>query len=201
MEIRRQSLIKKILLVLLLGMLAFVLLNFGFFSQNIRFYLGQVGEKNDMSSVVDSTGQMNPDTLVISNLGVTAPIVFPISNTEGAYQIALRDGVAHYPGTAHAGEVGNMYIFGHSSDFVFSAGDYKTIFSLLPKIEEGTEIEISDSLGRRFVYKVSRSYATDKNDLTVLSQDTGSKKILTLQTSYPIGTALRRWIVIAEIIE
>jgi HemK-like putative methylase len=70
--------------------------------------------------------------LSIPSLSIEAPIQFIDKADEKTFQAALKNGVVHYPGTALAGEFGNMYIFGHSSDYIWSKGHYKTIFAVLP---------------------------------------------------------------------
>jgi LPXTG-site transpeptidase (sortase) family protein len=140
-----------------------------------------------------------PNTLVIPALGIEAPVIYVTETTETVYQEALRDGVVHFPGTALPGQPGNTYIFGHSSDYVWSAGDYKTVFAKLPQIELGTEIELTDADGELFRYVVTETKVVGPRDLSVLDQFNNEKRILTLQTSYPLGTALQRYIVVAEI--
>jgi len=120
--------------------------------------------------------------------------------SEKTYQAALQNGVVHYPGTAKPGEAGNVYIFGHSSDYLWSRGNYKTVFALLPRVEIGALVNLSNEEGEIFTYTITDKFVASPKDTQLLSQDTGGKKILTLQTSYPIGTALKRYIVIAELI-
>ena len=186
-------------LIVLLFVAAYVALNASYFSK-------QVGHQLNPTETTDSVdaGQSNnsePNRIRIPSLGITAPIVTPDGTTEQLYQEALKRGVVHYPGTADVGTVGNAYIFGHSSDFVFKGGDYKTVFALLPQIQKDAEILVSDKDGNEFTYKVVESFVANSNDVKLLDQNTNGEKILTLQTSYPIGTALKRWIVKARITE
>lgn len=149
---------------------------------------------------IPSGGQkMEPDTLIIPSLGIKTPVVYAQEANEKVFQAALINGVAHYPGTASPGESGNIYIFGHSSDYIWSKGKYKTIFADLPKIKIGSEIWLSGVDGRAYLYIAKESFVAGAKDVEFLSQDTGGKKILTLQTSWPLGTALKRWIVKAEL--
>lgn len=141
-----------------------------------------------------------PDTLKIATLGIEAPVVYVNEKTETVYQQALRNGVVHFPDTALPGQPGNVYIFGHSSDYLWSAGEYKTIFAKLPGIELGTVIEITDASGQLFSYSVIETKVVGPRDLSVLDQYNNERSLLTLQTSYPLGTALQRYIVIAELL-
>jgi len=135
--------------------------------------------------------------LDIPAVNVQAPIIFPESNHENLIQEALQNGVVHYFGTALPGEVGNVYLAGHSSDFVWAKGDYKTVFARLPKLKIGDEIKIA-SRAKTFIYRVIGTRIVSPQDMSVLDQPT-DKKLLTLQTSYPLGTAWRRYLVIAEL--
>jgi len=135
----------------------------------------------------------------VDSLNIRVPIVYVYSVSEKDFQAGLINGVVLYPGTALPGQLGNPYIFGHSSDYIWSKGRYKTIFAPLPKIALGAEIVITGNGGERFVYKVISSKKVASSDTSVLSQQGYAKKLLTLQTSYPVGTALARWVVVGEI--
>ena len=191
---------KKILIALLVLLAIFVILDFGYFSANGKFFFrGRTEVYQSPAPAIQPQKKTDPNLLSIASLGIEAPIVYPTANSETAYQAALVNGVAHYPGTPLPGELGNVYIFGHSSDFVFSKGHYKSIFATLPKIALGDQIVVSDPSGNAFTYTVTGSREVAADDLSVLDQHGKQKKLLTLQTSYPVGTALKRWIVIAEL--
>lgn len=146
---------------------------------------------------VQPTG--TPNQLVIASLNITAPIVYADATDDKTVQTDLQSGVVHYANTANPGTVGNCYIFGHSSDYLFTPGNFKTVFAVLPKIAIGDQIQISDSSGKIFVYTVTSTKVVAPNDTSVLSQDTNGARILNLQTSYPVGTALKRFIATAQI--
>ena len=138
------------------------------------------------------------DFIKIDKINVWAPIIFVNTVDEKEFQQALRKGVVHYPGTAMPGENGNCYVFGHSSDVPFVNHPYKAIFVDLPNLKIGDKITIYHNQ-KHHSYKVLNSKVVEADDLSVLSQETSGEKLLTLQTSYPIGTAKQRFIVIAEI--
>ncbi|MBP9686959.1 MAG: sortase [Candidatus Doudnabacteria bacterium] len=152
------------------------------------------------SSLTESgTVSLPANTIFIPSLGIQSPIVPPEAETEPAFQEALKNGVVRYPGTAAAGEQGNMYIFGHSSDYVWSKGKYKTVFALLPNITKGAVIFITNENGRMFVYVVKETFVVRPDERWVLTAYGEGERLLTLQTSYPLGTALKRFIVRAEL--
>lgn len=190
---------KTILFLAALSFALFSILNAPYIAANLRFLL----TKQSVSEPITQTqiAQLHaPDTLSIPSLSIEAPIQFIDKADEKTFQAALKNGVVHYPGTALAGEFGNMYIFGHSSDYIWSKGHYKTIFAVLPSIKNGDEIFVTDSKGTQYTYKVIDTKIVKPNDVSVLDQQGNKKKLLTVQTSYPVGTALRRFVAIAELI-
>lgn len=191
------SLTKKLLILILAVAVAWVALNFDYFRKNVEFALR--GDRVPDAGPVQE--KMETDTLIVPSLNITAPIKYAEAVNEVKFQELLIDGVVHYPDTALPGKPGNVYIFGHSSDNAWAAGHYKTVFALLPRMKIGNEIFISDQEGSKFVYKVVETRVVSNNDLSVLSQGDGQRKLLTLQTSYPIGTSLKRFVVIGELVE
>ncbi len=169
-----------------------VVINFNFFYQQAKYYFS---DSNNQKAQITT----QPNLLQIPSLNVSAPVIYVSEKTEKVYQAALASGVVHYPETALPGELGNAYIFGHSSDLAWSKGSYKTVFALLPKIKIGDKIVISNQTGEQFTYIVTKTFVVSPSDLSVLDQFNKQKKVLTLQTSYPVGTALKRFIVQAEI--
>lgn len=181
---------------------AFVLLlsNYDFIYKNLRY---AVSPESFVSqpAVLKPEEKMIPNILKVPSLDIAVPVVYVNENSEKAFQEGLAYGVVHYPRTAMPGQPGNPYIFGHSSDFVWAKGDYKTVFALLPKIKIGAQIIISDPEGNAYRYEVIKVFVAEATDLSVLSQGDYKEKLLTLQTSYPVGTALRRFIVVAQIVD
>lgn len=182
----------------------FLLLNASYFSKRLQVAMAPepvatvVSPRAPEDAVL--LGLLNqPDRLLIPRLLIDAPLVRVTERSESAYQAALREGVAHFPGTAEAGQTGNAYYFGHSSDFPLSPGDYKTVFAALTDAVEGDAIYITDASGNAYRYTVTSTQIVEPDDLSVLDQSDKTKRMLTLQTSYPIGTALRRFLVIAEL--
>lgn len=171
---------------------------------NAEYFLAHLGYRvaprpalvQAATSTAETTGE--PDRLSIASLGIEAPVVYIENKDEKTYQAALKKGVVHFPGTAMPGEPGNVYIFGHSSDYAWADSPYRAVFALLTEIKVGDGISLSDSQGRMFRYRVTGTKVVSPKDLSVLDQGGYKKRLLTLQTSYPLGTALRRFIVTAE---
>lgn len=144
-----------------------------------------------------------PDYLWIPARGIETPVIYITQeqNTEEGHQDALAKGIVHYPGTARPGEFGNPYIFGHSSDYLWKEGDYKQIFKELIDIPVGTEVRITNSDGELFIYNVIETKIVGPKEVSVMDQHNYERQLLTLQTSWPLGTALKRYIAVCELAE
>lgn len=178
----------------------FLFLNVNYFLGFADYYISRSG--SDINEDTPSTqAKYAPNRLVIPSLGIEAPIFYVDENSEEIFQAALSDGVVHYPGTAKPGEYGNVYIFGHSSDYAWTKGSYKNIFASLPNIREQAVILVTDGTGTAYKYQVTQKFVASPRDTYLLEQGNSEEKILTLQTSYPLGTAFKRFIVLAKIIE
>lgn len=196
---KRIKAFKKIAIYFCIFLFVVFLINYNFFqNQFLGIFKGKKSIYKSASYKPPKIEKQEPNFIKIPILDIQAPVVYVDEENEEVFQKALESGVVHYPGTANLGEVGNIYIFGHSSDYVWKKGEYKTVFANLPNIKLGDEIKISNSEGLVFNYIVKESFSAPANDTHLLSQETSGKKILTLQTSWPLGTALKRWIVRAE---
>ncbi|MBX4188101.1 MAG: sortase [Candidatus Doudnabacteria bacterium] len=181
-----------------IAILLMLVLNWQYFYIQIKYYTNPPHPLPPPP--VSESPKGEPNRLTIRSLAIEAPVVYVEQEDERMFQKALRDGVVHYPQTAFPGQPGNVYIFGHSSDFPTTPGNYKNVFALLPKIEAGDEIEVTDQEGNIYVYIVTETKVVSPSDTHVLEQDDSIKQ-LTLQTSYPVGTALRRFLAVASLKE
>ncbi|MFH1235553.1 MAG: sortase [Parcubacteria group bacterium] len=146
-------------------------------------------------------GTGEPNHISIPDRGIETPVIYIDEISEPVFQEALTRGVVHYPGTAKPGEPGNPYIFGHSSDYFWKPGEYKKVFAPLVDIPLDTEVRVTNDKGELFIYKVIETKVVGPKEISVLDQYNNERTILTLQTSYPIGTALKRYIAVAELDE
>lgn len=171
----------------------FVIANGNYFKATIYYYMFPP----QPPAVAGPQMQLGANSLFIPSLNIAAPIVYATEASESIFQLDLQNGVVHYPQTANPGQAGNCYIFGHSSDFLWSKGHYKTVFTTLPNLKIGDVIYLTDGQNHQFVYQVTQTKVVSPQDTEYLSQD-NTKALLTLQTSYPLGTALERFLVIAD---
>ena len=142
--------------------------------------------------------------VVIPRIGTNVPVIAVSSEAlinrdwerlEQEIQEALRDGVVHYPGTAFPGEKGNIVITGHSSYFPWDPGRFKDVFALLHNIQIGDKIYMYYNQ-KRYDYEVYETKVVLPNQVEVLTQ--GGEDRLTLITCTPVGTNLKRLVVLAR---
>lgn len=174
----------------------FMLANYPYFLKEFSFWYW----KNTGQEEPPVTAEFRePNTIYIPTINTEAPLVYINETGEKVYQEALARGVVHYPGSALPGEGGNAYYFGHSSDFVTKPGKYKTVFALLPHIKVGDEIAVTDNEGKVYKYTITETKVVGPTDTSVLEQGDRKEKLITLQTSYPVGTALKRFLAIGKL--
>lgn len=136
-------------------------------------------------------------SVVVPKIGANAPVVPNVNAAdEEAYLDALYDGVAHVEGTAFPGEGSHIFLFAHSTDYVWNVGSYNAVFYLLYKLEEGDEVNLFYN-GTRHVYNVTGSKVVDPSEVEYITRKT-DREFLTLQTCWPPGTTLKRLLVFAE---
>lgn len=130
--------------------------------------------------------------LVIPKINVNAPILTSNSIEESVIQSELKNGVVKYANTANPGEVGNTFIVGHSSGYLWDKSQFKYVFVLLDKMEIGDKAKVYNS-GKKYVYEVTEKKVVEPKDTTVLAKT--DEPYLTLMTCYPPGTTSKRLIV------
>ncbi|MDD5606165.1 MAG: sortase [Patescibacteria group bacterium] len=183
--------------VVVIALVAFVFANWGFFVKNVSFWW----QRDVSGSWTALAGELEePNRIRVASLDIEAPLIYIDEVGEGPFQEALAQGVVHYPGTALPGQTGNAFYFGHSSDFAYKPGEYKTVFALLPQVAVGDVVEVSDARGRVYSYEIYNTMVVSPTQIEVLGQGDGNERLLTLQTSYPVGTAFKRFIVQAKLI-
>jgi len=139
------------------------------------------------------------DRIVIPALDLDAPMRFPGSYLEEDLLKELQRGVAYLPGTALPGATGTSFITGHSSQLLWEAGAYKSIFATIGSLATGDDIIVYRN-GNAYVYIVTKQEIVSPNDTHVLSSQPQEKQ-LALLTCWPIGTIAKRLIVYAELDE
>jgi len=196
------------------GFIIFVLLNFPAYLNQVKWlyfvdYLGEnlpnvninlssptatPNDKLTLPNLQMYSKDKSENLLLIGKINVSSPIIYDVEESDIIEK--LKDGVAHYKGTATPGKGGNIFIVGHSSNYFWVKSDYNQVFSLLDKLNVGDRIEIKKD-GKSYYYDVFQTKEISPEDVDVLQSST--KEILTLMTCWPVGTSLNRLIVQAEL--
>jgi LPXTG-site transpeptidase (sortase) family protein len=155
------------------------------------------GSKNNAPAVTASSSEVVPaaNTITIPKINVQAPVNYEPSMAEADIQKSLESGVVHYGSTALPGQVGNVAIFGHSSNDWWEPGNYKFVFVLLDKLAPGDQITV-DYNSHQYIYEVTGSKVVEPTDVGVLNSTPDPE--LTLITCTPPGTSLKRLVVTAK---
>jgi LPXTG-site transpeptidase (sortase) family protein len=139
--------------------------------------------------------EINDNSLFIPVINVKAPISWAVPNNPTDVSAGLSRGLIHIKSTALPGEIGNVFITGHSSNYPWAKGNYNNIFALLNKTVVGDMVQIKYK-NVDYVYKVTEIKVVEPTDISVLKSK--NESVLTLMTCTPVGTSLRRLIVIAN---
>ena len=143
--------------------------------------------------------------IIIPKISINVPIVrmedkYMSDDIWGKFekevQLALKNGVIHYPGTSVPGRNGNAFFTGHSSYYPWDNGRYKEVFVNLDKLDVG-DIYYVYYKQKKYTYMVKEVKEVSPDKVSVLSQPK-NKKLSTLMTCWPPGTTLKRLIVISE---
>lgn len=136
--------------------------------------------------------------ILIPRLKITAPIIWSFAFED--MEDDLKEGVAHHPDTPFPGESGTVSIHGHSSGNL-GDGDFQTVFTKINLLEPGDEVFITvyseEGSVRKYRYLVRSEKVYSKTDPAQF--DAGDGYFLNLSTSWPIGTALQRYVVTTEL--
>lgn len=155
----------------------------------------------DSRSPIQTAPHNLPDnTIYIPKLKIKAPIIWDVTaggDLNSDLIAALRHGVVRYPKTALPDQVGNVFLTGHSSDYWWEKGGYKTIFALLNRLVVGDMVYINYQ-NQLYNYRVKGQKVIKPSETSVLAAT--STPTLSLMTCTPTGTTLFRRIVTAELI-
>lgn len=135
--------------------------------------------------------------LVIPKIRVNERVFPNVDSTDkNAYMPVLKKGVAHAKGTVLPGERGVVFIFAHSSDNIFSIGQYNAAFFLLNGLEEDDEVGVYYQ-GEKYLYRVFHKTVVLPGEISQLVAEVPANSLV-LQTCWPPGTALKRLLVFAK---
>lgn len=188
----------------------FAVLNSRFIVANIKFWALGKAISPPLIPAVSPISKAEPDkkinlpdkaVLIISDIGISAPIVFGAgSNTKNIYN-NLENGVVHYSDTPKPGMNGVSIILGHSSAYPWYKGAYGSVFALLGKLKTGDKIYVKYNDGQTFVFHVKQSiiFSPFNKDSRLAEIEKKEKPTLVLISCWPVGTNYKRIAVEAEL--
>ncbi|HOX41523.1 MAG TPA: sortase [bacterium] len=202
----------KILLFLFLVVVSYFVINvnaikqkFDYWYQNdflAKPYNTAVNLTNEETSLpkpeekpVDPMPDLPENNLRIPALNITAPTSWRVNNIPAEVSKSLENGLIQINGTSMPGEKGNMYITGHSSNFVWAKGNYNSIFATLDNLVAGDSVYLRFDK-KVYIYKVTEKKIVVPTDLSVMAGTNDTR--LTLVTCWPVGTTLKRLVVVAN---
>lgn len=142
-----------------------------------------------------SLPEINNNYLNVPVINIKAPISWGVKNNPDEVATRLTKGLIQIQGTALPGEIGNVFITGHSSNYPWAKGNYNNVFAILNKVVVGDMAQIKYQ-NIDYLYKVKEIKVVEPSDVSVLKSK--NESTLTLMTCTPVGTSLRRLIVVAN---
>lgn len=140
-----------------------------------------------------SLPNISDNSIYIESINIKAPITFGVDNNESAVSANLKNGVIQIFGSGLPGEIGNVFITGHSSNFPWVDSRYNSVFALLGNVVVGDLVQIKFH-DTNYAYRVKKVFIVNPSDASVMKASKDSA-LLTLMTCTPVGTNLKRLIV------
>jgi sortase A len=185
-----------------IGSITLLIFLFGFFNERViaPFIQPSRNVANIPIITSDSSGHITSAApeIVIPKINIEVPVVYGVSSTDDSVvQKALEVGVVHYADTALPGQNGNLVIVGHSAGNIFNPGQYKYVFSLLHKLDDGDVFYLQKD-STRYTYQVYKKEIVKPTAVEVLAPQPESPATATLITCDPPGVSSNRLVVIAK---
>jgi LPXTG-site transpeptidase (sortase) family protein len=141
-----------------IGSITMLIFLFGFFNERIIAPFIQPSRNVNNIPIITTGGDghltSNAPEIIIPKINIEVPVVYGVTSTDDAVvQKALEVGVVHYADTSLPGQNGNLVIVGHSAGNIFNPGQYKYVFSLLHKLDDGDVFYLQKD-STRYTYQV-----------------------------------------------
>jgi LPXTG-site transpeptidase (sortase) family protein len=155
-------------------------------------------------STVPSTSAMptgiEPVKLIIPAANMNLPVQNPTTTDVSALDALLKNGPAHYVGSADLGQSGNLIIFAHSSHLPIVTNKMFQAFNNVPNLNAGDSITILGSDGKDYNYSVVSVVKADTNDGTTIDTSPSQGTNLTLVTCDTLTGVSARFVLTATYI-
>ena len=179
--------------------LIFAVLNSRFLVAEVRYSLGMtptISPAPATSPIPERTTIKTSDSavLTIGKIGVSAPIVFGVSDKTKDIYDNLSRGVVHYSPSSRPGEKGASIILGHSSDYPWKKNAFGSVFALLGKLAPGDRLQVQYDNGTVLTFEVKQSliFAPFSNDSRLEKIEGSTDSSLVLISCWPVGTTYKR---------
>jgi LPXTG-site transpeptidase (sortase) family protein len=153
---------------------------------------------------VPSTSAMptgiEPVKLIIPAANMNLPVQNPTTTDVSALDALLKNGPAHYVGSADLGQSGNLIIFAHSSHLPIVTNKMFQAFNNVPNLNAGDSITILGSDGKDYNYSVVSVVKADTNDGTTIDTSPSQGTNLTLVTCDTLTGVSARFVLTATYI-
>jgi len=136
-----------------------------------------------------------PNHISIPKIGVDSSIVIPQGVDVAVLDNALTKGAVYYPGSGTL-QGGNMFLFGHSTNWKVVNNEAYRTFNGLDKLVIGDEIELKSG-DKTYTYAVRTVKRASENDALVNFASSGQS--LTISTCDTFGRKQDRWVVEADL--
>ncbi|MBX4190891.1 sortase, partial [Candidatus Saccharibacteria bacterium] len=188
-----------------IGSIVLIIFLFGFFNERIIAPFIQPSRNTvNIPLIIPGSGSHIASAapeIIIPKINVEVPVVYGVTSTdESVVQKALEVGVLHYADTAAPGQDGNLVIVGHSAGNIFSPGQYKYVFSLLHRLDNGDVFYLQKD-STRYTYQVYKKAIVKPTDVGVLAPQPDSAAVATLITCDPPGVSSNRLIIVGKQID
>ncbi len=162
-------------------------------TQNV-FQVIPLDKTSEPVSTEDTDKNLIPQHVEIPKIGVDSVIQFPSNIDVATLDTALAKGAVYYPGSGTL-QSGNLFLFGHSTNWkVVNNQAYKT-FNDLEKLVKGDKI-ILTSGDKKYTYTVTTVRRAADDD--VLVEFNKGDRMITISTCDTFGKKQDRWVVEAE---
>tara|TARA_Y100001958_G_C21165373_1_gene498335 strand:+ start:555 stop:1136 length:582 start_codon:yes stop_codon:yes gene_type:complete len=138
----------------------------------------------------------DPVRIEIPKVAVDASIVAPDDTDIHILNEALTLGAVHYPGSGTPGS-GNMFLFGHSSNWTYVRNEAYKTFNNIENLQKGDVVYVYTDT-HKYIYRVLSVRLAKDSEITVEFDD--SQDMLTLSTCNTFGEKEERFVVEADFI-
>jgi LPXTG-site transpeptidase (sortase) family protein len=173
---------------------------FALFNEAVITPLIRPAQAIDPAPVVNLAGvPEDPSPKIrVPKINVDIPVVYGLKTTDAKqFEMALDQGVVHYPTTVLPGQPGNTAYFGHSSNNIFNPGKYKFAFVLLHELLVGDTFYLTHD-GKLYTYEMISRKVVKPSEVSVLGPVPGEVATATLITCDPPGTSNNRLVVVGK---